>query len=132
MDNISNGPVTPEEEARGEALPTRDECNLAVLCQLLQFAGLIIPFGSLLAPLILWLVKRSESAFLDEIGKEVINFEISLFIYSLICGLLIFVIIGFFMLAVLGIWALVLIIIATMKASEGRVYRYPWIIHFIQ
>lgn len=36
MDNISNGPVTPEEEARGEALPTRDECNLAVLCQLLQ------------------------------------------------------------------------------------------------
>lgn len=103
MDNISNGPVTPEEEARGEALPTRDECNLAVLCQLLQFAGLIIPFGSLLAPLILWLVKRSESAFLDEIGKEVINFEISLLIYSLICGLLIFVIIGFFMLAVLGL-----------------------------
>lgn len=132
MDNISNGPVTPEEEARGEALPTRDECNLAVLCQLLQFAGLIIPVGSLLAPLILWLVKRSESAFLDEIGKEVINFEISLLIYSIICGLLIFVIIGFFMLAVLGIWALVLIIIATMKASEGRVYRYPWIIHFIQ
>mgnify|MGYP005892395485 CR=1 FL=1 len=132
MENINQEPVTPEEAATGEALPTRDECNLGVLCQLLQFAGVVFPFGSLIAPLILWLLKRNESAFLDEIGKEVVNFQISLIAYSFVCGLLVFVLIGIFMLAVLGIWALILIIIATKKASEGRVYRYPWIFRLIQ
>ena len=102
MENINQEPVTPEEAATGEALPTRDECNLGVLCQLLQFAGVVFPFGSLIAPLILWLLKRNESAFLDEIGKEVVNFQISLIAYSFVCGLLVFVLIGIFMLAVLG------------------------------
>ncbi|WP_294432642.1 DUF4870 domain-containing protein [uncultured Victivallis sp.] len=132
MDNVSNGPVTPEEEAKGEALPTRDECNLAVLCQLLQFAGMICPFGNLLAPLILWLLKRKESAFLDEVGKEVVNFQISLIVYSFVCGLLLFVVIGFPLLAMLGIWALILIVLATKKASEGRVFRFPWIFRLIR
>ena len=132
MDNVSNGPVTPEEEAKGEALPTRDECNLAVLCQLLQSAGMICPFGNLLAPLILWLLKRKESAFLDEVGKEVVNFQISLIVYSFVCGLLLFVVIGFPLLAMLGIWALILIVLATKKASEGRVFRFPWIFRLIR
>ncbi len=132
MENVSNGPVTPEEEAKGEALPTRDECNLAVLCLLLQFAGMICPFGNLLAPLILWLLKRKESAFLDEVGKEVVNFQISLIVYSFVCGFLLFVVIGFPLLAMLGIWALILIVLATKKASEGRVFRFPWIFRLIR
>ena len=62
--------------------------------QLLGFAGFVFPLGNILAPLILWLIKRTDSPYLDRAGKEAINFQISYTIYAIVAGLLCFVLIG--------------------------------------
>ncbi|MCZ8515692.1 DUF4870 domain-containing protein [Paenibacillus filicis] len=103
-----------------------DERNLALLSHLLC---LIV---SIFAPLIIWLMKKDQSAFVEEHAKESLNFQISIMIYSFVSGILCFVMIGFILLPVLGIFALVVILIATVKASKGEHYRYPLCIRLIQ
>ncbi|WP_315818231.1 DUF4870 domain-containing protein [Paraflavitalea speifideaquila] len=85
-----------------------------------------------IAPLVIYLVKKDESKFVAEHAKESLNFQISLFIYGIICAILIFVIIGIFLIWALGIFATVLIIVATIRASEGKLYRYPFCIRLIK
>ena len=80
----------------------------------------------------MWLLKRSEVPAVEAHGKEALNFQISVTIYAIVCILLIFVAIGFFLLIGLGIAALVLVIIASIKASSGELYRYPLTIRFIK
>ncbi|UUZ81688.1 DUF4870 domain-containing protein [Paenibacillus sp. P26] len=105
---------------------TSDERNLALLSHLLCF------IGSIFAPLIIWLIKKDQSAFVEEHARESLNFQISLMIYSFVSGILCFVIIGFVLLPVLGVFALVVILIATVKASKGEYYRYPLCIRLIK
>lgn len=98
---------------------------------LLQFSGIVfakIPFVGLVAPLILWLMKRDQSPYLDAVGKEVINFQINLGVAVLV-GLLLCVIPGI----IVGIAGLVLVVIAALKTNEGKsVYRYPWIYRILK
>jgi uncharacterized protein len=82
--------------------------------------------------LIVWLAKRSDSPEIDEHGKESLNFQISMLIYNVIAGLLCLVLIGFIILAILHILNLVLVIIASIQASEGKFYRYPITIRLIK
>ncbi len=111
-----------------------------VLCHASALAGLIVPAaGHILGPLIVWLLKRGDSAEIDEHGKESLNFQISMFIYTtvlgVICFILMFVLIGFLLmplLAVLYVADVVLVIIASLKASEGQLYRYPLTIRLIK
>jgi uncharacterized protein len=86
----------------------------------------------LLGPLIVWLAKRSDSPEIDEHGKESLNFQISMLIYNVIAGVLCLVLIGFFILAILHILNLVLVIVASIQASEGKFYRYPMTIRLIK
>ncbi|MFC1750008.1 DUF4870 domain-containing protein [Pseudomonadota bacterium] len=106
--------------------------NCAMLIHLSAFSGYIIPFGGLLGPLIIWLVKRSDHSFIDMHGKEAVNFRISLIIYFMIAFILCFVLIGFLFIFVLWLMDLILTIIAAIKASDGRSYRYPFSIRFIK
>ncbi len=115
-----------------EVVPSKEEKTLGLVCVLLQFLGVVVPFGSLIGPLVLWLVKKDSSHFLDEIGKETVNFQIALIIAGFICFILCFIFIGFLLLPIVGIYALVTIIIAAIKANEGIVYRYPVSIRFIK
>ena len=85
-----------------------------------------------MVPLVIWLVKRSDSPEIDATGKEVLNFQISYTIYSLIAGGLCFVLIGFVILPVVLLVWLVSIIIATVKTSNGESYRYPATIRFLK
>ncbi|MEI6858664.1 MAG: DUF4870 domain-containing protein [Shewanella sp.] len=97
-----------------------------------SFAGYIIPFGSILGPLIVWLMKRDEFPFVDECGRNCLNFKISIYIGVMISVVLMFVGIGFILIVLLAIADIVLTIIAAMKAGEGVSYKYPLSINFIK
>ena len=133
-----NKPPTPPEtpvSAPGTdpAAKNKDENTLGIVCHLLGFAGLIIPFGgNVIGPLVLWLMKRAESPYLDVVGKEVVNFNISWTIYAAIAFLTVFAFIGFLILPVVAVAWLVLTIIGAIKASEGKIYRYPLTIRMIK
>ena len=107
-------------------MPSREVRQLAMFCHLSALLGIWVPFGSLIGPLILWQMKREMDPFIDDQGKEALNFQISVAIASAICLLLMVVVIGFFLFGLLAIGALVLTIIAGVKANEGQVYRYPF------
>lgn len=79
-----------------------------------------------------WLIKKDQSWFVNEQGKEAMNFQISLTIYAIVAAILIFVLIGIPLLVVLGIVWLVLMIMAAIKANEGVSYRYPLTLRFIK
>ena len=97
-----------------------------VMCHLSALAGFVIPgAGHILGPLIVWLVKRGESAEIDAHGKESLNFQISMLIYNVVAGILCLLLIGFALLAVLHVLNVVFVIIASLRASEGQMYRYP-------
>lgn len=105
----------------------------AMVCHLSALSGFIgVPFGSILGPLIIWLIKREEHPFVNQQGKEALNFQISLLIYLIVSGLLIFVLIGIFLMIGLGVFGLIVTIIATVKANNGEAYRYPLTIRFIK
>lgn len=103
-----------------------------VACHLSALAGFVIPgAGHILGPLIIWLIKRGDSAEIDAHGKEALNFQLSMLIYSLAAGVLCLVLIGFGLLAVLHILNVVFVIIAAVKTSEGQMYRYPLTLRLI-
>ncbi len=102
------------------------------MCHASALAGFFIPgAGHILGPLIIWLAKRTDSPEIDAHGKESLNFQISMLIYSLISGVLCLILIGFLLLAILHLLNLVLVIVASIQASEGKLYRYPITIRLI-
>lgn len=115
----------------GEEL-TSTEKNIAVAVHLSAFSGYIVPFGGLLAPLIIWMLKRNDHRFIDMHGKEAVNFRISLVIYFMISFVLCFLLVGFILILLLWLLDLIFTISAAIKASEGKTYRYPLAIRFIK
>ncbi len=107
-------------------MPGPEARQWAMLCHFSAFLGLLIPFGNLLGPLIVWQIKRELDPFVDDQGREALNFHITVAIAALVCMLLAVVVIGFLLLPLLGLGALVLTIIAGIKANEGQTYRYPF------
>lgn len=106
--------------------PNAEVRQWAMLCHFSAFFGLIFPFGNLLGPLILWQIKKETDPFIDAQGKEALNFQITVAIASMISILLMVVIIGFPLMVLVGAGALVLTIIAGIKANDGIAYRYPF------
>src|ERR1700741_2943483 len=97
-----------------------------VLCHASALLGLFFHFlGHIFGPLIVWLPKRGESTEIDAHGKESLNFQLSMLIYDAVALILCFVLIGIPILILLWIVNIVLIIVASIKASEGQLYRYP-------
>ena len=110
-----------------------------MLAHLSAFAGLIVPMGNVIGPLIVWLLKRDQSAEIDEHGKESVNFQISMTIYiaglSVIAFILMFILIGFLLIPVIVIMFIVdavFVIIASIKANDGQMYRYPLTIRLVK
>jgi uncharacterized protein len=102
-----------------------------VLCHISALAGFVVPFGNILGPLIIWLIKKNEVPSVDAHGKESLNFQISVLIYMAVAAVLVLVVIGFFLLIGIAIAAIVLVVIASIKASNGELYRYPLTIRFL-
>jgi uncharacterized Tic20 family protein len=128
----SGQPPAVQPSAPPPAAPPSADNSLAVLMHLLGLAGFVIPFGNIAGPLILWLVKRSESPLLDRVGKDVLNFQISYTIYFLVAGVLCFVLIGFLILPVIAILWIVFVIVGAVKAGNGEEFRYPASIRLLQ
>ena len=82
--------------------------------------------------MIFWQIKKEEYPFVDEQGKEAVNFQISMALYAVASLLLFIICIGPFLLAAVGLVDLVLLIIAAVKANNGQHYRYPLTIRFIK
>ncbi len=125
--------VVPTVESGSTSSAPKDpsDKNLGILCHVLAFSTFVVPFGNILGPLVLWLIKRAESPYLDAVGKEVINFNISWLIYGALAALSIFVLIGFLLAPlVLLVW-IILVVIGSISASEGKIYRYPLTIRLI-
>ena len=112
--------------------PSKDDRMWGMLAHLAALAGYVIPFGNLVGPLIVWLVKKDEMPFVDDQGKESLNFQITMTIALLISSALICVFIGIVLLPLVAIYDLVLTIIAAIKANEGVRYRYPWTLRLIK
>ncbi len=107
--------------------------NWGMLCHLIAFIMFLgVPLGNILGPLIVWLVKKNDHAFVDYHGKESLNFQISMTIYSVIAALLIIVLIGYLLLGLLLILNVILVIIASIKASEGELYEYPFTLRLVK
>lgn len=85
-----------------------------------------------LAPLIIWLIKKDSSPFINDQGKELLNFQITVFVAMLICGALTIVIIGCFLLPVVVIANLVLSIMGAIAVNKGTAYRFPFNIRLIK
>ncbi len=111
---------------------TKDERTFAMLCHLTSLSGLVVPFGNIIVPLVLWLLKKDTMPFVDDQGKESLNFQISMTIYLLVCIPLLFVLIGIPLMIILGLADVILTVIATIKANEGIAYRYPLTIRFLK
>lgn len=111
---------------------SRDERFWGMLCHLSALLGLFTVFGFVLGPLVVWLVKKDQYPFVNDQGKESINFQISMLIYAAISAVLMIIVIGFLLLAVVAIVDIVLVVIASIAASEGRPYRYPLAIRFVK
>jgi uncharacterized Tic20 family protein len=127
-------PPVPESSGQPPAVPPNPSTDnsLAVVMQLLGFAGFVFPMGNILAPLVLWLIKRTDSPYLDRIGKEAINFQISYTIYAIVAGLLCFVLIGLLIFPILFVAWVVLMVMAAVKTSNGEDYKYPFTIRLLQ
>ena len=104
-----------------------------VLCHASALLGLFFHFlGHILGPLIVWLMKRGDSPEIDAYGKESLNFQISMLLYTAIAAVFCLVLIGFLVLPILWILNAVFVIVASIQASDGKVYRYPMTIRFIE
>jgi len=114
--------------------PTSKETNTwAMFTHLSALSGYVgVPFGHIVGPLILWLIKKDQNPVLDAHGKEALNFQISSVIYGIVAFLSIFVLIGFVLLPAVVIANLVLTIVGAIKANNGELYRYPCTIRFLK
>ena len=114
--------------------PTASNLRLwTILCHASALLGVFLHFpGHVLGPLIVWLAKRDDSPELDAHGKESLNFQLSMLLYTVISGVFCLVLIGFVFIAILWVVNAVFVIIASIQASDGKFYRYPMTIRFIQ
>ena len=110
----------------------REDNQFLMLTHLSQLLNYLTGFGGLIVPLILWAVNKDTIASLDSQGRAIINFQISLFLYSLISIPLIFVLgLGILLLIVIWIVGLIMPIINGIKASNGEEIHYPLSIKFL-
>lgn len=102
---------------------TQDEKNLGLLSHIITL------ISSFIAPLIIYILKKNESEFVAAHAKESLNFQITVVIACTICFISI---IGILFLWVVGIYAFILVLVATIRASEGRLYKYPFCIRLLK
>ena len=109
-----------------------EERSWALLIHLSGLVGCVFPFGHIIAPAVLWVMRRDRSTFVDDQGREALNFQLSVTLYAIVCALLVIVLIGIALLAALFIAWIVMTIIGAIRANEGKYYRYPLILRLIK
>ena len=113
-------------------MSSSDERTWSILVHAVAFAGLVVPFGGILGPFIVWTIKKAESAEVDRQGKAAMNFQISMLIYVIVGLLLIRFVIGWVVLVALGIFGVVMVVVATIRVAKGRTPGYVASIRFLK
>ncbi|MCD8500745.1 MAG: DUF4870 domain-containing protein [Bacillaceae bacterium] len=106
-------------------MSSSDERLFAMLIYLSSF------FTAFIGPLVLWLIKKDESEFVDFHGRQYMNFLISYAIYGIISAILVIVLVGIFLVIAVSIAGLIFTILAAVKAYDGERYQIPFIIRFL-
>ena len=112
--------------------PDNKERSMAMLAHLAGYAGLAVPFGSLVGPFLVYTLKRDESAFIEDQAREALNFQLTIALAAIASMILMVVLIGFALIFVVGIWWLVGTAIGASRANKGEWYRYPATIRFVK
>ncbi|MCW5961684.1 MAG: DUF4870 domain-containing protein [Pyrinomonadaceae bacterium] len=114
------------------SLQTQDEKQMGMFLHLSQLINIVIPFGGIIAPIVLWQMKKEEMPALDAHGKMVVNWLISSFIYLVVSGILTIVIVGLLGLLAIAVMSVVFPIIGGIKANNGELWEYPLTIKFLK
>ena len=122
--------TSPHDETRAHHVVAADDRNWSVGAHLGSFVTAWFALG-LIAPLVVLLVKGQSSPFVRRHAVESLNFQINALVYSVVFGLLVFVLIGIPLLAVYGIFYVVCVVLATIRASNGEDFRYPFTVRVI-
>ena len=112
-------------------LPNKDERNWAMFAHLSTFTGHFIPFGHIAGPLIIWCLKKEEMPFVNDQGKEALNFQITMTLAFIVAGFSILILVGLVLLPAVWLFDIIVTIIGAVKANEGVAYRYPCSIRFV-
>ncbi|MBD56043.1 DUF4870 domain-containing protein [uncultured Pseudoalteromonas sp.] len=110
----------------------KEQRNWAMFCHLSALAGLLFPFGSVIGPLIIWLVKKEEMPLVAEHGRKSLNFQLTMMIAYIVSFLLVFVVVGVILLPIVALFSLIMVIVSAIKASDGKEVNYPLTIEFIK
>ena len=128
-----NPQETPQVAPQTVPQYSKDEQQWAMIAHLSALAGFVIPFGNVIGPLVVWLIKKDTMPLVDQHGKEALNFQITVMIAVFVCILLMLILIGIFLIVVVGLGALVLTIIAAVKVANGELdYKYPLTLRLIK
>ena len=106
--------------------------SYCMLMHLSQFAGIIVPFGGIALPIIMWATNKDKSSIIDQHGKNILNWMISFYIYATLSAVLILLIVGIFALIALCLVAVIFAIIGAVKANNKEIFNYPLSITFIK
>lgn len=133
----SSAPVAPAAIAAARPVALAPEIErktrqMAMFLHLSMLAGFIIPFAGLLVPILIWQMKRDELPLIDAHGKNAVNWIISGLIYTVICLVLSFLLIGIPLSIALGVVSIVFPIMAAIKGNNGEVWTYPLAISFFK
>ncbi|QJW91499.1 DUF4870 domain-containing protein [Spirosoma taeanense] len=129
---MENPPPIPPSSPAPVTFSDSDARMWAMITHLSALPGSFVLIGSIVLPLIIWQIQKDKSAFIDYHGKEAVNFNITMAIAAGISFILMFILIGVFLLWIVGIVWLIFTIIAAIKANNGEHYRYPLSIRFIK
>jgi len=131
-ENVTPSEPPPQPQVAPPAAGSSDERMWAMFAHLSALAGFIIPFGSILGPLIIWQIKKNEYPLVDDQGKEALNFQITMAIAFVACCVLMLILIGFLLAAIVGLVDIIYTIIAAIAANNGQAYRYPFNLRLIK
>mgnify|MGYP000117837879 CR=1 FL=1 len=110
----------------------KEQRTWAMFCHLSALAGLLFPFGSVIGPLIVWLVKKEEMPLVAEHGRKSLNFQLTMMIAYIVCFMLIFVVVGAILLPLVALFSLIMVVVSAIKANDGKEVNYPMSIEFIK
>jgi uncharacterized protein len=129
---MSTFPDTQAVPPKPDGAPTADERQWALLAHLSGLLASMLGGMAFLGPLVVWLIKKDQSAFVADQAKEALNFQIAVTIALVVTGVIgMLTCVGFLLLPVIGIGSLVFSIIAALEANKGVAYRYPYTIRLI-
>lgn len=116
-----------------ENVYTQSERDWAMFCHLSSFAAYLFPFlGGIIGPLICWLSRKDQSEWIDRNGKASLNFQLSVLLYTVLLFPLCFILVGIPLLLALLLLEAICVVIASIKAARGEMFKYPISIPFIQ